>query len=130
MDAKKRKALEAAGWCLGDAADFVKMTDAERQLLDARVEIALAVRQQRQALNLSQKQLAIRIKTSQPRVAKIERAASDVSLDQILKAFAAAGGHISVKLSAGPQSTKKTGKSHRSGRKNMARVIELQVAHN
>ncbi|HEV3261903.1 MAG TPA: XRE family transcriptional regulator [Gemmataceae bacterium] len=75
MDAKKRKALEAAGWRFGDAADFLGMTDEERQLLDARIEAASAVRRQREALQLSQKELASRIKTSQPRVTKIERAA-------------------------------------------------------
>jgi transcriptional regulator with XRE-family HTH domain len=72
------------------------MSNEERQLLDARVEAALAVRRQREARNLSQKQLASRIKTSQPRIVKIERAAPDVSLDQMLRAFAAAGGHIVV----------------------------------
>ncbi|HKB34981.1 MAG TPA: helix-turn-helix transcriptional regulator [Gemmataceae bacterium] len=83
MDAEKRKALEAAGWRFGDVADFLGMSDEESQLLDARVEVALAVRRQREALKLSQKQLASRIKTSQPRVAKIESAARDVSLDQL-----------------------------------------------
>ena len=68
MDFEKRKILEAAGWRFGDAADFLGMTDAERQLLDARVEAALAVRHQREALKLSQKELARRIKTSQPRI--------------------------------------------------------------
>src|SRR5947208_13410323 len=97
MDTVKRKALEAAGWRFGDAADFLGMTDEERQLLETRVEAALAVRRQRQARNLSQKQLAGLIKTSQPRIAKIERAAPDVSLDQILRAFAAAGGRVAVK---------------------------------
>ncbi len=97
MDPRKRKVLEAAGWRFGDAADFLGMTDEERQLLDARVEAALAVRRQREARKLSQKQLAERINTSQPRIAKIERAAPDVSLDQILRAFAAAGGRITVK---------------------------------
>jgi hypothetical protein len=41
MDAAKRKALEAAGWRFGDAADFLGMTDEERQLLDARVDEAI-----------------------------------------------------------------------------------------
>jgi predicted XRE-type DNA-binding protein len=97
MDATKRKALEAAGWKLGDAADFLGMSDEERQLLDTRVELALAVRRQREASRLSQKQLGALLKTSQPRVAKIERAASDVSLDQLVRALAAAGGKIVVK---------------------------------
>jgi predicted XRE-type DNA-binding protein len=107
VDARKRKLLEAAGWRFGDAADFLEMTAEERQLLDARINAALAVRRQREALNLSQKQLATRIKTSQPRMAKIERAAADVSLDQILRAFIAAGGQVvmkSVASASGKQS--------------------------
>ena len=99
MNSAKRKALEAAGWKLGDAADFLGMSAEERQLLDTRVELALAIRRQREALHLSQKELGARLKTSQPRVAKIERAASDVSLDQLVRAFAVAGGKLVVKSS-------------------------------
>ncbi len=97
MDATKRKAIEAAGWKVGDAADFLGMSDEERQLLETRVELAQAVRRQREALHLSQKQLGAMLKTSQPRVARIERAASDVSMDQLVRAFTAAGGKIVVK---------------------------------
>jgi predicted XRE-type DNA-binding protein len=110
MNSAKRKALEAAGWKVGDAADFLGMNDEERQLLDARVELALAVRRQREASHLSQKALGVKLKTSQPRVAKIERAATDVSLDQLVRAFAAAGGRIVVKVAA-PKTRK--GKSAR-----------------
>lgn len=97
MDASKKRALETAGWKFGDAADFLEMSDEERQLLDTRIELALAIRRQRQARRLSQKQLGMLLKTSQPRVAKIERAASDVSMDQLIRAFTAAGGKIAVK---------------------------------
>lgn len=97
MDAAKRKALEAAGWKIGDAADFLEMSDEERQLLNARVELALAIRRQRAAQKLSQKDLGALLKTSQPRVAKIERAAADVSLDQLVRALTAAGGKIVVR---------------------------------
>jgi len=97
MDATKRKAIEAAGWEVGDAADFLGMSDEERQLLDTRVELARAVRRQREARHLSQKQLGTILKTSQPRVARIEQAAADVSLDQLVRAFTAAGGSIVVK---------------------------------
>jgi predicted XRE-type DNA-binding protein len=97
MDAAKRKVIEAAGWKAGDAADFPEMSEEERQLLDTRVKLALAIRQQREALHLSQKQPGALLKTSQPRVAKIERAASDVSMDQLIRAFTAAGGKIVVK---------------------------------
>ena len=106
MDATKRKAIEAAGWKVGDAADFLELSDEERQLLDTRVELALAVRRQREAQHLSQKQLGAMLKTSQPRVAKIERAASDVSMDQLVRAFTAAGGKIVVKT-AKPKSKRR-----------------------
>ena len=119
MDATKRKALEAAGWRVGDAAVFLEMSDEERQLLDARVALALAIRRQREAIHLSQKELGARLKTSQPRVAKIERAAPDVSMDQLVKAFTAAGGKIVVK------STKKVMSSKRPPNKRGSIVLHL-----
>jgi len=122
MDAKKRDRLQAAGWRIGDAADFLRLTDEERQLLDARVELALAVRRQRQARRLSQKALGTRLHTSQPRIAKIERAASDVSLDQLVKAFAAAGGRITVRVAAANTKQRKS-------RKKVSRTtLELEAA--
>lgn len=121
MNARKRKALEAAGWRFGDAADFLEMSPEERQLLDARVELALAIRRQREARRMSQKELGARLKTSQPRVAKIERAAPDVSLDQLVRAYAAAGGKIVVKS--------KTGKSMKSKRsKSTGSTVVLEAA--
>ncbi len=99
MDAAKRKSLESAGWKFGDAADFLEMSSEERQLLDARVKLATAIRDARHARQLSQKELGVKLKTTQPRVAKIERAASDVSMDQLVRAFAAVGGKFVVRVS-------------------------------
>lgn len=100
MHSTKRKSLTAAGWRIGDAADFLELSDEERQLLEARVQIALAIRQQRQSVGMSQKQLSAKLKTSQPRVAKIESAAADVSLDQLVRAFMAADGTLEVTSTA------------------------------
>lgn len=105
MEATKRKVLEAAGWKIGDAADFLGMSAEERQLLDARVQLATAIREVRQASRLSQKELGMRLKTTQPRVAKIERAAADVSMDQLIRAFTAAGGRFVIRVSK-PKATK------------------------
>lgn len=120
MDVAKRKAIEAAGWKVGDAADFLEMSDEERQLLDTRMAIAEAIRQQRAAAKLSQKQLGARLKTSQPRVAKIERAAADVSMDQLVRALMAAGGKVVVK-SAKSKTTK--GKREPANAKNAGSVV-------
>jgi transcriptional regulator with XRE-family HTH domain len=111
MQAEKRKALEAAGWKFGDAADFLAMTEQERQMLELRVDAALAVRRQREAMKLSQQELARRIHTSQPRIVKIERAAKDVTLDQILRAYAAAGGRIAIREVAGVPSKTRSGRA-------------------
>lgn len=124
MDVRKRKAIEAAGWKVGDAADFLEMNDEERQLLEARVELALAVRRQREAIHLSQKQLGAMLKTSQPRVAKIERAASDVSMDQLVRAFTAAGGKIVVKA----KKTEKTKKGQRARSRKDTLVLEVSTS--
>ena len=45
MDSAKRgSGAQAAGWRIGDAADFLRMNDVERQLLDrARKSLALAI---------------------------------------------------------------------------------------
>jgi predicted XRE-type DNA-binding protein len=114
MDATKRKALEAAGWKIGDATDFLGMSAEERQLLDARVKIAAAIRQLRQTKRLSQKELGAKLKTTQPRVAKIERAASDVSMDQLIRAFTAAGGKFVVRTSK-PKATKGKSQAKKGG---------------
>ncbi len=123
MDATKRRAIEAAGWRVGDAAEFLEMSDEERQLLDARVELALAVRRQREAQHLSQKQLGAMLKTSQPRVAKIERAASDVSMDQLVRAFTAAGGKIKVKTAKA-----KTTKGQRASSRKETVILEVATS--
>ena len=37
MDAQKRAALEAAGWKVGDAADFLGLTEEEQQIIEIRL---------------------------------------------------------------------------------------------
>ena len=94
MDPDKRKAIEAAGFRVGDAEDFLGLTEEERMLVELRVTLARAIRHRREQSNLSQKQVAAKIKSSQPRVAKIESAASDVSLDQMFRGLFAVGGNM------------------------------------
>jgi len=129
MKATKRKALESAGWKTGDAADFLEMSDEERQLLDTRVEFALAIRRQREALHLSQKELGVRLKTSQPRVAKIERAAGDVSLDQLVRAFTAVGGKLVVKTKPAKTEKVNAGGRAKKAAKSVGRIVlEVEIS--
>ena len=94
MNEDKKQALEAAGWVVGDAEDFLDLTFEERQLVELRVVVSRAVRVLRERQNLTQTQVARKLKTSQPRVAKIESGASDVSLDLMFRGLFALGGSL------------------------------------
>ena len=94
MDDDKRKSLEAAGFRVGSAADFLNLSDQERQMVELRLSVCRAVRARRQALALTQKQVANRMKSSQSRVAKIESASPDVSLDLMFSVLFALGGGV------------------------------------
>lgn len=92
MDKKTRNQLTRAGFRVCDAEDFLGLTDEERQLVELRLQVSKAVRRRRQERALSQKELAAKLKSSQSRVAKIEAAAADVSLDLSFRALFAVGG--------------------------------------
>jgi predicted XRE-type DNA-binding protein len=94
MNATKRKKLEAAGFRFGDAEDFLELSPEERELVDLRVKLSRAVRKLRERQNLTQQELAERIKSSQSRVAKLESGAGDVSLDLMFRGFFAVGGKL------------------------------------
>jgi len=57
MNATKRIAIEAAGWKIGDTADFLEMGAEECRMLDAQVERALTIRPRQKALHRSQAEL-------------------------------------------------------------------------
>ena len=92
MDKKTRKRLEVGGFRVGDAEHFLDLSKEERRLVQLRLAVSRAVRYQRKKHGVTQKQLANKLKSSQSRVAKIEAAAGDISLDLSIRALFAAGG--------------------------------------
>ncbi|MGH7226046.1 MAG: helix-turn-helix domain-containing protein [Gemmataceae bacterium] len=94
MDKRTRERLTAAGFRVCDAEDFLELSAEERQMVELRLQVSKAVRRRRQERALSQKQLAAKLKSSQSRIAKIEAAAADVSLDLSFRALFAAGGSL------------------------------------
>jgi helix-turn-helix protein len=94
MNKKKQEALEKAGFRVGDAEDFLELNDAERAEVALRVALSRFVREQRQAMRMTQNALALRLRSSQSRIAKLEAAAADVSLDLMFKGFFATGGRL------------------------------------
>jgi hypothetical protein len=102
--------MEAAGWRSGDAADFLELTEEERQIIEFRLMVGRGVRRLRENHRLTQQQLADRIGSTQSRVAKIEAASREVSLDLMLRGFFSAGGRLTDLLST-PQSSAPTDRS-------------------
>ncbi len=94
MNEEKRKALEAAGFRVGDAEDFLGLNEEERSLIELRMAVSRTIRRLRGVRKLTQQQLATRLKSSQSRVAKIEAAAADVSLDLLFRGLFAVGGRL------------------------------------
>lgn len=91
MNANKQKKLEAAGWSVGSAADFLTLTEAEEILVGMRLALASALRTRRIDARLTQAELAKRIGSSQSRVGKMEAAAPSVSLELLVKSLASLG---------------------------------------
>ena len=91
MRQSKTKALEKAGWKLGDAGDFLELSDEEVAYIEMKMLLVQKLRDLRQAKNMSQTDLAKLIGSSQSRVAKMESGDPSVSTDLLLKAMLALG---------------------------------------
>jgi DNA-binding XRE family transcriptional regulator len=94
MNDKKRKALEAAGYRVGDVSDFLGLAAEERELVELRAVVSAAVREQRKKRNLTQAKLAKLLQSSQSRVAKMEAGSADTSLDLMFRGLFAVGGRM------------------------------------
>jgi ribosome-binding protein aMBF1 (putative translation factor) len=90
-DARKRKRLEAAGWKVARAKEFLGLSAEEHALVETRLAVSGALHERRRKAGLTQEALAKKLKSSQSRVAKMEAADSSVSLDLLLRAYFATG---------------------------------------
>ncbi len=91
MDKGKRKRLEAAGWKVGSAEEFLNLDDAEAAFVALKLRLSEELRERRTKEGLSQVELAKRIGSSQSRVAKMEASDPTVSVDLLLKGLFATG---------------------------------------
>jgi DNA-binding NarL/FixJ family response regulator len=90
MDKAKRKRLEAKGWKVGSTADFLGLTAEETALIEIKLSLARSLRERRQK-RMTQAQLAEKLKSSQPRVAKAEGGDATVSIELLIRAMLATG---------------------------------------
>lgn len=91
MKSSKRARLEAHGWRVGSAADFLGLTSEESAFVETKLALSQSLRERRAAQKVSQVELAKRLKSSQSRVAKMEAADPTVSIDLLLRALFALG---------------------------------------
>ncbi len=91
MKPERKRRLEAKGWRVGSAEEFLELTPDEAAMVELRLKLADAVKLLRKDKNITQTQLAKLMGSSQSRVAKLEAAADSVSLDLLIRSFLAMG---------------------------------------
>ena len=91
MKQAKRKRLQAAGWKVGSAQDFLELSDQEAAFVEVKAALGRFLRRYRIKHGWSQTALAQRIGSSQSRVAKMEAGDRSVSLDLQVRALLAVG---------------------------------------
>jgi DNA-binding XRE family transcriptional regulator len=88
---EKRKRLEAKGWRIGDAREFLGLTDEEAAYIELKLRLASSLRVRRRRRRLTQAKLARLLRSSQSRVAKMEIGDPSVSLDLLVRSLLALG---------------------------------------
>ena len=91
MKKSKKEKLEAAGWTVGSAEEFLDLTKEEAAFVDMKIALSDSVREKRRAKHLTQTQVAKKIGSSQSRVAKMEAGDPTVSVDLMMKTLLTLG---------------------------------------
>jgi ribosome-binding protein aMBF1 (putative translation factor) len=76
------------GWTEGSVRDLLDLSDDEAAIVEMRVRLAEKVREKRRR-RVTQKELARRIQSTQPRIARLEQA--DASIEMLIRALFALG---------------------------------------
>jgi DNA-binding XRE family transcriptional regulator len=91
MKAERKRHLEAAGWSVGDARDFLELTPEEAEFVEIKLALSRRLRRLREERNWTQAEFARRVGSSQSRVAKMEAGDPTVSIDLLVRSLLAAG---------------------------------------
>lgn len=87
MNPDKRKRLEEKGWAVGSTDDFLNLSKAESDFIDMKLALSKALSEQRRHSRMTQAELAKRLKTSQSRVAKMEKGDPSVTVDLLIRSL-------------------------------------------
>ena len=91
MDKNKKRRLEAKGYRVGDAEDFLGLSAEESAYIDMKMALSQALVQRRKRRRLTQIELARKLNSSQSRVAKMEKGDPTVTVDLLVKALLTMG---------------------------------------
>ncbi len=91
MRKEKRRRLEARGWKVGTAQEFLRLSDEEAAYVELKLRLAIGLREWRRRRNLTQAELAKRLQSSQSRIAKMEAGDPSVSLDLLIRSLLTLG---------------------------------------
>ena len=91
MNKKKKKILESKGYKIGSVDEFLGLSKEESQYIELKLALSKALAERRKKSKLTQAQLAKMLKSSQSRVAKMERGDPTVSVDLLVKSLLAMG---------------------------------------
>lgn len=90
MDQSKRKRLESKGWKVGTPSDFLELTPEETIFVEMKLALSQSLKERRQKL-MTQSDLASKINSSQPRIAKAENGDASVSIELLIRSILATG---------------------------------------
>lgn len=91
MNAQKKKQLEAKGWKIGSPREFLGLTKEEAAYIELKLLLSENLAARRKEIRLNQVELAKLLRSSQSRVAKMEKGDTSVSLDLLIRSLLAMG---------------------------------------
>ena len=91
MHAARKKKLQAKGWRVGSAEEFLGLSPKEAAYIELKLKLAESVRKRRVGLDMTQQEVADLVHSSQSRIAKIESGDASVSIDLMIRSLIALG---------------------------------------
>jgi DNA-binding XRE family transcriptional regulator len=90
MEQTKKELLETKGWKIGTVSDFLELTPEESIFVEIKLALSNSLKDRRQK-TMTQSELASKIGSSQPRIAKAENGDASVSVELLIRAMLATG---------------------------------------
>lgn len=90
MEEAKRKRLEKTGWKVGTVSEFLDLSPEETAVIEIKLALSRHLKKRRQR-GMTQTELAEKLHSSQPRIAKAENGDASVSIELLIRAILATG---------------------------------------